>query len=1116
MPLVFDATSPNGGLVIDHDEREYTPQTTFICGLKSVQLNGRGGARGRINKNLHPAATQSGFELTSHALAPSSRQNKDDDYTHIFPVAAINAPVITRAIELGEMATTVARRNGEEPMFFRRRPGATTVDVTDAIDGGVDGHRYFFDVVPQTIILREKKLSDDSGRTTTNRNTDVMWRAILWTVTDEDRIDTDVASDGSITRTITDSDHDAGDVMLPNCETAEPTLYQGITVHGTASWGHNPAEMLQGLLCDVVKHYDPQRAAHTMPTVDPDVFANLLGEGYPIYDVLCDAAEEVRTEAISDSIGDIIDYAAAMDMYLDAAMEAGKTDRAPSMSYVYNNIAGQLRLIEHWEITLEAYQKLYLRIKALEDTYPGPKSSVIVEELIKQNTQLALNGNLLALHELRDELPVPGTPPAGWSLDPMYSAEQVEAITTDSPLSIVLAGAGTGKSTVIGGRINFLTAGGTPSEDIMAVSFTNAAADTLAARYPGVTSITIASMIHDNYQANFDHNTTEIETLVNTIGIYYRDQVVSSDFLSTFIRLLHAVGKDQSSANVSRLSGFAETYTKEVIEVLDTVGQTTLELEIILSYLLIDSMVDHHTPPKHLIIDEVQDNSSFEFVYVLRYAAKHRTSLYLVGDSSQTLYEFRAANPKALNALEGSGIFGTHRLTTNYRSNQEILDFANIHLDDIDANRYARIQLRANSLERVTEKSFKDKVQLQLVPMSMRESMAKNLDWILGSSSVIEWIHRNVEAGEQTIVLARSRAEVKAAKEAIQGHWPHIDVVDLTSQRSYPSTIFSDFVYRWWDEVTAVDPAAAAFTFHNQVLAHLGELERNAITKLGEEKIREMTVERLAKWWSANQANVTGWTHQHQAGTMSAETFFGSLRECILQFEANTNRSRQQQVSQRNDERKRLIAERKPLLLVSTVHGSKGMEFDHVLVLRKESLTPTSEETKRLHYVALTRAKLSELIIAVTSNGTTAPPRIKSDWDVIVDGLRAADEAHAAKEAAIAQQLAVDAYMRSIAQLGGDASDIVPMDVDDADIAQWADDGGYQHLPLDDDDIDHVDDGGAIDGDEVADPDHDTVASDDAGDAGGTDDAGDAGDDNAAIRTSALEELRARFAQPIG
>ncbi len=91
---------------------------------------------------------------------------------------------------------------------------------------------------------------------------------------------------------------------------------------------------------------------------------------------------------------------------------------------------------------------------------------------------------------------------------------------------------------------------------------------------------------------------------------------------------------------------------------LDETQQTTLELEIITAYAQIDTLnVPSQFKTKHLIIDEVQDNSLFEFIYTLKYVNKFQTSLFMVGDGSQTLYEFRASNPKALNILEMTEYF---------------------------------------------------------------------------------------------------------------------------------------------------------------------------------------------------------------------------------------------------------------------------------------------------------------------------------------------------------------------------------------------------------------------------------------------------------------------------
>ncbi len=222
-----------------------------------------------------------------------------------------------------------------------------------------------------------------------------------------------------------------------------------------------------------------------------------------------------------------------------------------------------------------------------------------------------------------------------------FSAQQRAAITTDERLTLVQAGAGTGKSTVIGGRINHLKANGVDPQDIMVLSFTNAAADNITEKNPSVKSMTIARMIHDIYSLNHPtHELSSIDTILNSIDIYFP----SSDVARGFRRVLMDVDKLAPGAT-TLLNAFIEKYEKEVLEILDRIAQTCLELEIVIAYQQIDTMIEPvGVSSKYLIIDEVQDNSIFEFIYLLKYVAKHRENMFIVGDASQTLYEFRASN----------------------------------------------------------------------------------------------------------------------------------------------------------------------------------------------------------------------------------------------------------------------------------------------------------------------------------------------------------------------------------------------------------------------------------------------------------------------------------------
>src|SRR5699024_6175266 len=130
-----------------------------------------------------------------------------------------------------------------------------------------------------------------------------------------------------------------------------------------------------------------------------------------------------------------------------------------------------------------------------------------------------------------------------------------DAITSADPYVMVKAGAGTGKSTVITERIDYLVYADVPPEEILVASFTNAAADNITERSPGVRSVTIAAMIHGVYAHNYPHHElSTIDTIINSLEIFYREAMVGNAFLQTFRNLLNEVLLKTSNATMTRLS----------------------------------------------------------------------------------------------------------------------------------------------------------------------------------------------------------------------------------------------------------------------------------------------------------------------------------------------------------------------------------------------------------------------------------------------------------------------------------------------------------------------------------------------------------------------------------
>lgn len=686
----------------------------------------------------------------------------------------------------------------------------------------------------------------------------------------------------------------------------------------------------------------------------------------------------------------VMDYIQNYDIY-QAAIEQSENwqiHAAEIMKEVDENLvnsgltrelmAKQVQHIMMYNIPLDLYKVIYQDIQktfSQKDTY----------YICKQNLNLLLSDTLYELNNNKGQIPTFQTPnpsvqePASMK---MLSPEQNKAVRSTEPLILVQAGAGSGKSTLILSRMDYLIACGIEPKDITVLSFTNAAADHIKEKNANVHSMTIASMIHEIYSANFtNHELSTVDTIINSIDIYYPSVPGKRDPIKhEFKSHLYEIAKQSPSPNsITNLNNFVEEHYDEVVEILNTIKQTSLELEIIICYQKIGAFIEPPTvSSKYLIIDEVQDNSIFEFIYTLKYVNKHKENLFIVGDCSQTLYEFRAANPRALNILEGSGTFATYQLNVNYRSNQEILDFANVTLRNIEANQYANIQLRANALTPVTEQSFLDKVHLNYKRLNKSTDFKDALEVAI-KRDMQEYIESCLDKHEKIAFLGRSRATVYAVKKFLEEKYPDKKIINIMPERTVAQTVMSSYIRLYWDELKFVPPGNIMAVVSREIMDRLDRLPIR-----GRNKETPKYVALFLRDWSQQQnLTISSWTYQLNKGQLTLPEFLDLVKENMLQYEMQYNAIRQSITSTRNQKNKEEAQNTDADMLLSTIHSAKGLEFDNVIVIC-ENKKLNSEEDKRLYYVAFTRAMKTEYIWAYD---TVASPKIETDYEEVLTRL---------------------------------------------------------------------------------------------------------------------------------
>ena len=698
---------------------------------------------------------------------------------------------------------------------------------------------------------------------------------------------------------------------------------------------------------------------------DPAIQKNPLLEDalqdYGLYQALS-AQVELWTEHLSELASIAMDH---YGQFLNPA------DNGSCETYA-NNVSLLCKYMSQYNINLHVYKIIFDKLNAtgLLTTY---RTAVLYS-----NLQLLLFGTLTNLYNNKDALAKMVTPTPAPTVPAHFTASQRGAITDESPLILTQAGAGTGKSTTLLARIEYMKACGIDPETITVLSFTNAGADNIAEKNPRIQSMTIARMIHEIYAHNYPtHQLSTVDTLANSL--FAIEKYVSNTDRAVLKDLIYGLRDIRNNKHKGYMTvlDLVSNQWDSVQRLLDETQQTTLELEIITAYAQIDTLnVPSQFKTKHLIIDEVQDNSLFEFIYTLKYANKFQTSLFMVGDGSQTLYEFRASNPKALNILEMTEYFSTHQLTTNYRSNQEILDYANQVLSNIEANQFAKIQLTSNDLTPVTKQSFQKKIKLVPHYTDRASEVDELLDAWLSQPVVTEYVEEKLLNGERVAFLAHKGSHVKIMEETMRRLYPQYNIVNLRNDRPYTLSLFSEFLKDEADTVNTLPIDQFHSAFYHAFSKYISNLQskRGQSSTLTQKYADIM----LTKWTSECQQACANVALAYKGKQLTTDEARKELTSIVLQCEIRHNAMLQSIASQRSEKRKNSDDAQNAPLVVSTIHSAKGLEFDNVVLLVLDDKLPIQEQM-RMYYVGMTRAQKTELVMAISKTTRTTLGTIYQD-----------------------------------------------------------------------------------------------------------------------------------------
>jgi DNA helicase-2/ATP-dependent DNA helicase PcrA len=295
-------------------------------------------------------------------------------------------------------------------------------------------------------------------------------------------------------------------------------------------------------------------------------------------------------------------------------------------------------------------------------------------------------------------------------LDNLNEAQQQAVINVDGP-SLIIAGAGSGKTRVLTYRIAHLLKNGVPPSSILALTFTNKAAREMKERIASVVGQQVARhlwmgtfhsifslilraeaalieypstfTIYDTQDAksllrtilkslNLEENTYKPSTIMGRISAAKNNLVLPAEY-----RQNETIREADQAARIPRTGEIYEEYVRRCKNAGAMDFDDLLMMTNVLFKRFPETLQRYQHIFRYILVDEYQDTNYSQYLIVKKLAELHH-NLSVVGDDAQSIYSFRGARiENILNFKNDYPNFKVFKLEQNYRSTQTIVNAAN-------------------------------------------------------------------------------------------------------------------------------------------------------------------------------------------------------------------------------------------------------------------------------------------------------------------------------------------------------------------------------------------------------------------------------------------------------
>ncbi|MGZ6290962.1 MAG: ATP-dependent helicase [Syntrophales bacterium] len=594
--------------------------------------------------------------------------------------------------------------------------------------------------------------------------------------------------------------------------------------------------------------------------------------------------------------------------------------------------------------------------------------------------------------------------------------EQLRVVMeADGPV-LVIAGAGSGKTRTVTYRVARLIESGVSPDAILLATFTNKAARTMLSRVRSLTEFNISGL----WGGTFHHIAHRILRANSLLLGYERNFSIldSEDSTQLVNTCISEAGIDTKSMrfpkgdvlrDVISFSFNTETTVEDVVRTrypyfsnyLEDITSVAAQYELrkktlnVMDFddLLINTrklLLDHpHVRQRyaekfsHVLVDEYQDTNIIQAQIIDLLASTH-LNILAVGDDSQSIYAFRGADFANIimfpQRYPDCKIF---KLETNYRSTPEILNLANMSIE----NNYRQYQKNLRSVR-------KTGIRPVLIPL---RDVIMQANFV--AQRILELLHEGVPINEIAVLYRAHYHSMELQMELVRRGIPFeirsgirfFEQAHIKDVTCYMRIVANPFDEVAWKRVLGLYSKIGKATSDklwkflsqrkNPLEAALGDDFAKLVTKTQKHSLAlcRQTLSRIMDSLpGASPAAIieilleSGYQDQlHEKYTDAAlrvddllqlsnfSARYNSLEDFLSELSLMTNMTEQNEAKPDDTNGDKVI--------LSSIHQAKGLEWSVVLMIWcSDGMLPLArslndrdgeEEERRLFYVATTRAK---------------------------------------------------------------------------------------------------------------------------------------------------------------